>query len=188
MSYANYAPGYRVRTRTAIDIALDDVRDDVKLALVERVCANASRSALDDVSAKYCVLKGTNDVVRRDILNARDVFNVLLAFGWVVDEDEPELTLVLPRSARASAGANARATSERRLRLKRELDDEVRQKARARTMANDPAREAIRAMCENDKAERKAREPTTTGSVAVERGRGTIVTASEAGASGSSGC
>jgi len=184
MAYAGYAPGHRVVERTPLERALRAIARPETLDLLERLSKNVARAPSE---AKYRKLKRANATIGREIFDDERAMRAMTTMGWIAETIEGSECLTLPRGTTTTM-REVRAMDEARTALRRRLEEEMRAKIRARAMANDPRRAALREAVEADRAERAVREPVTTGSRAAARGTGTTVTAKEVGASGSSGC
>ena len=79
-----------------------------------------------------------------------------------------------------------REIDEARTKLKKKEEEEFKKRLAARNKKVDPAKERLRLEMEADRKERAARGPVTQGSVALAKGSGAQMTASEAGCSGTS--
>ena len=184
MAYAGYAPGHRVVERTPLERALRAIARPETLDLLERLSKNVARAPSE---AKYRKLKRANATIGREIFDDERAMRAMMTMGWIAETIEGSECLTLPRGTTTTM-REVRAMDEARTALRRRLEEEMRAKIRARAMANDPRRAALREAVEADRAERAVREPVTTGSRAAARGTATTVTAKEVGASGSSGC
>ena len=184
MAYAGYAPGHRVVERTPLERALRAIARPETLDLLERLSKNVARAPGEE---KYRKLKRANATIGREIFDDENAMQAMLTMGWVVETIEGAECLTLPRGTTTTM-TEVREMDEARTALRRGLGEEMRAKIRARAMANDPRRAALREAVEADRAERAAREPVTKGSIATPRGTGTTMTAKDVGASGSSGC
>ncbi|OUS45376.1 hypothetical protein BE221DRAFT_193058 [Ostreococcus tauri] len=183
MGYAGYAPGHRVaEQKTALERALDSVRNHETLDVVEKLTRNVCRDPNDE---KYRRIRSSSATIKRLVFDDENALSVMLALGWRFEEGEREMTL--SRDARTTM-ADVRAIDAARTSLRRRLEEEMHARIRERARAKDPAVQALREQMEADRGERSAREPVTEGSRAVERTSGRVVTASDVGASGSSGC
>ena len=69
--------------------------------------------------------------------------------------------------------------------LRRRQEEELRARIRARALASDPRRAALREAVAADKAERAAAGPVTTGSRLAPKGAGGMACARDIGAAGS---
>ena len=160
MAYAGYAPGHRVVERTPLERALRAIARPETLDLLERLSKNVARAPSE---AKYRKLKRANATIGREIFDDEHAMRAMMTMGWIAETIEGSECLTLPRGTTTTM-REVRAMDEARTALRRRLEEEMRAKIRARAMANDPRRAALREAVEADRAERAVREPVTTGS------------------------
>ena len=184
MGYAGYAPGHTVVEKTPIERALHRVSSEDAHDLLEKLTRNVARAPGDP---KFRRLKASNATIAAKVFGNQEVLDCLLVLGWVREDVDGEDGLSLPSEVPGNM-AHVRAIDAARIALRRRQEEDLRARIRARALDSDPERAALRAAYEADKAERKAAEPVTQGSVATQRGPGTMKTAKDVGASGSSGC
>jgi hypothetical protein len=180
MAYAGYAPGHRVvERRTALEEALRAVGDVETLDVLEKLARNVARWPTEE---KYRKVKTTNATIERALVTLGDGAGVkaLVEMGWVREGEAMTLA-----AERATTMVEVRAIDEARIALRRRQEEEMRARIRARALANDPARAALREAVEADKAERAAAGPVTTGSTVAPKGAGGMACARDIGAAGS---
>lgn len=180
MAYAGYAPGHRVvERRTALEEALRAVKDVETLDVLEKLARNVARWPTED---KYRRVRMTNATIERALVTLGDGAGVkaLVEMGWVREGEAMTLA-----AERCTTMVEVRAIDEARIALRRRQEEEMRARIRARALASDPARAALREAVEADKAERAAAGPVTTGSIVAPKGAGGMACARDIGAAGS---
>ncbi|EEH53526.1 uncharacterized protein MICPUCDRAFT_68787 [Micromonas pusilla CCMP1545] len=180
--YAGYAPGHKVVMATPLQQALKAVKDDKSLETMEKLTRNSAQAPAEE---KFRRVRLTNEKIAAVITNVPGAVRVMLEMGWrLVENDE---FLILPTGTSVTM-KDVREIDDARRALRKLEDEEMKRRIAARNRARqDPEKARLLAQMEADKAERAAKGPVTAGSVAVPRGEGRMMTAEQAGASGSSG-
>ena len=179
MAYAGYAPGHRVVERSPLEEALLEIGDAETLDVLERLARNVARSPREE---KYRRVKTSNERIRRALVTTWNGagMRALMAMGWRRDGEAMTLD-----AGTATTMRDVRAIDEARIALRRRQEEDVRARIRARALANDLRRAALREAVAADKAERAAAGPVTTGSRLAPKGAGGMACARDIGAAGS---
>jgi len=168
MVYAGYSPGSTIADslsplqQALRSLPLESAQE--VLDVVEKLTRNVVRNAGEE---KFRRVKLSNAKLAALLADAPAMMSVMQEMGWQQDDQ----TLVLPPHVRLAHEVHVIAIIEAKDHFKKEAENERRRQLRA-GKALDPEKEELRVKLEQDRKEKDAEGPVTSGSVAKKLGDG----------------
>lgn len=169
MGYAGYAPGNRVaESLTPLQQALQSLPLESAqevLEVIDKLTRNVVRNPGEE---KFRKVKLSNAKIAALLAEAPAMVTVMEEMGWQHQGDD---SLVLPPHVRLAHEVHVVAVIDAKDHFKKETENERRRQLRAgKTL--DADREELRTKMEQDRKEKDAEGPVTSGSVAKKLGDG----------------